>query len=337
MKLDFHTHGKLAKRLPFSTQYTDWLFDEAKNAGLDALCLTEHFNTLQFDELYGYLTYKSKREGDTLLLENGLRIFPGMETDIAEGGHVLTLGTVETIMELNQRLAPHKVPGNFLSFEKLMDLFREFDVLVGAAHPYRTGGHIPELPLEQLSRLDFLDLNGKDAAENRERTEQSTYALGKQLKKPVVGGSDTHQAAQYGCIYTDFDKDILTIPELYRQMRASHYQIIISEKAPFQVKTACVLKRSLKEIHALGGDYVEVLLGNGKDKKTGPSLNECIAAIHKTIVIDYAPKAKQMAERIEEAANEMVLKGFELVSVTTTASAKGILVFKKVRTSKNTF
>ena len=62
MKLDFHTHGKLAKRLPFSTQYTDWLFGEAKAAGLDALCLTEHFNTLQFDELYGYLLHQSKRK-----------------------------------------------------------------------------------------------------------------------------------------------------------------------------------------------------------------------------------------------------------------------------------
>ena len=69
MKLDFHTHGKLAKRLPFSTQYTDWLFGEAKEAGLDALCLTEHFNTLQFDEIYGYILKKSRREGDTLVLE----------------------------------------------------------------------------------------------------------------------------------------------------------------------------------------------------------------------------------------------------------------------------
>ena len=43
MYIDFHTHGKLAKKLPFSTVYTDWLFSEAKNAGLDALCLT---NTL---------------------------------------------------------------------------------------------------------------------------------------------------------------------------------------------------------------------------------------------------------------------------------------------------
>ena len=63
MKLDFHTHGKLAKRLPFSTVYTDWLFGEAKKAGLDALCLTEHFNTLQFDELYGYLSAKSTQIG----------------------------------------------------------------------------------------------------------------------------------------------------------------------------------------------------------------------------------------------------------------------------------
>ena len=40
MYIDFHTHGKLAKKLPLSTVYTDWLFGEARRAGLDALCLT---------------------------------------------------------------------------------------------------------------------------------------------------------------------------------------------------------------------------------------------------------------------------------------------------------
>ena len=42
MYMDFHTHGKLAKYLPFSTEYTDWLLREARRAGLDAICLTEH-------------------------------------------------------------------------------------------------------------------------------------------------------------------------------------------------------------------------------------------------------------------------------------------------------
>ena len=146
MKLDFHTHGKLAKRLPFSTVYTDWLFSEAKNAGLDALCLTEHFNTLQFDELYGYLATRSTREGDALVLENGLRVFPGMETDIAEGGHILSIGPLEAILELNQRLAPHKAPGNFLPFARLRDLFDQYPVVVGGAHPYREGGISPSCP-----------------------------------------------------------------------------------------------------------------------------------------------------------------------------------------------
>ena len=63
MRLDVHTHGKLAKKLPFSTTYTDWLLGEARRAGLDALCLTEHFNTLQFGDLYRYLTAVSRRSG----------------------------------------------------------------------------------------------------------------------------------------------------------------------------------------------------------------------------------------------------------------------------------
>lgn len=135
MYLDFHTHGKLAKKLPFSTAYTDWLFGEAKNAGLDALCLTEHFNTLQFDELYGYLMKTCRRDGDTLVTSGGLRIFAGMETDIAEGGHVLSLGTPEDILELNRRLEPNKEKGSFLPFEKLMNLFEKW----GRTHRKRRG------------------------------------------------------------------------------------------------------------------------------------------------------------------------------------------------------
>src|SRR5699024_2186941 len=167
-------------------------------------------------------------------------------TDIAEGGHILSLGSVETILELNRKLTPYKAPGSFLSFRKLMDLFRKYDVLVGAAHPYRAGGHIPELPREQLERLDFLDLNGKDVAEDRERAERLTRSLGERLHKPVVSGSDTHQAVQYGCIWREFAENSLTLDELRRQMSSGAYQIIVSEQAAFQVKTACILKRVLK-------------------------------------------------------------------------------------------
>ena len=49
---------------------------------------------------------------------------------------------------------------------------------------------------------------------------------------------------------------------------------------------------------------------------------------YKTIVIDYAPKAKKMAAAIEEKANEMASAGWELVTFSVTNSAKAILVFR---------
>lgn len=259
MYLDFHTHGKLAKKLPFSADYTHWLFSEAKGAGLDALCLTEHFNTWGFEKVYRYIEEHSDRDGETLLFD-GLRIFPGMETDIEEGGHILCIGTMEAVLELNKRLEPNKEKGKFLPFQELMNLFEQYPVLVGGGHPFRKGGHIPELEKAQLKRLHFLDLNGKDIAENRKRTEQLTQRFGKKIGKPVVGGSDTHQAVQYGCIRTKFSRSCNRIADLYEEMLAGRYEIVVSEQASFQVKTAGLLKRALKGIYALGGDYVSVLL-----------------------------------------------------------------------------
>ena len=60
----------------------------------------------------------------------------------------MSIGPLEAILELNQRLAPHKAPGNFLPFAQLRDLFDQYPVVVGGAHPYREGGHIPQLPRE---------------------------------------------------------------------------------------------------------------------------------------------------------------------------------------------
>lgn len=48
---------------------------------------------------------------------------------------------------------------------------------------------------------------------------------------------------------------------------------------------------------------------------------------YKTIVIDYAPKAKKMAATIENTANEKAQDGWELVTFSVTNSAKAILVF----------
>lgn len=49
---------------------------------------------------------------------------------------------------------------------------------------------------------------------------------------------------------------------------------------------------------------------------------------YRTVVIDYAPKAKEMASAIEHTANECAQNGWELVTFSVTNSAKAILVFR---------
>lgn len=51
--------------------------------------------------------------------------------------------------------------------------------------------------------------------------------------------------------------------------------------------------------------------------------------MYKTVVIEYSPKADNMAQKIEDKANEMLKNGYELVSMSITGTAKAILVFKK--------
>ena len=51
--------------------------------------------------------------------------------------------------------------------------------------------------------------------------------------------------------------------------------------------------------------------------------------MYQTVVIKYAPKAKDMAAQVEKAANEMEAKGYRLVSFVAMPSAKGVLVFHR--------
>ena len=51
--------------------------------------------------------------------------------------------------------------------------------------------------------------------------------------------------------------------------------------------------------------------------------------MYKTVVIEYSPKADDMAKKVEEKANDMLENGYELVTMSITGTAKAILVFKK--------
>ena len=52
--------------------------------------------------------------------------------------------------------------------------------------------------------------------------------------------------------------------------------------------------------------------------------------MYKTVVIEYSPKADDMAQKVEEKSNEMFQDNYELITMSITGTAKAILVFKKV-------
>lgn len=260
MNIDFHTHGKLAKYLAFSPDYTDWLFDAAKRAGLDAICLTEHFNTQGFHQVYADISARHPRTGDAFDVD-GLLVFPGMEVDIAESGHTLVLGPMEDILDFNGALEPNKDKRSFLPFDRLADEVERRGLHFGAAHPFRAPGRIPELAGSQLKRFEFVDLNGKDLSRDRTRTVERTYAFAERLGGvPVVSGSDTHQAFQYGCVVTRMKRSCTTFDELFEQVHRRSYQIALADDLEFRVTAAATLKRALKEIDRLGGSYVQTIL-----------------------------------------------------------------------------
>ena len=74
---------------------------------------------------------------------------------MAEGGHILSIGPLEAILELNRRLEPHKEKGSFLPFARLMDLFEEYPVVVGCGHPFRAPAMCPSCRRSSFAACNF--------------------------------------------------------------------------------------------------------------------------------------------------------------------------------------
>ena len=265
MRIDFHTHSKLAKKMPFSQKYTEGILYEAKRAGLDAICLTEHYGGTDLDKSFEYIIANMERCGDSFVYANGLKVFLGLEINAEEGGHFLTIGSAEQIQEIYHELGIYLQTKEHPTFAKILEIVKPRPVLFGVSHPFRInskGNAMPDLPEEQLKQLDFVDLNGKDVAHDKAGAETKVTALSERLGIPALAGSDTHQSFQFGCIYNQFEESFTTIAELREAVGRGAYSIVHGESAVLQVQAASLIKRTLKEIHALGGDYVSVYFGD---------------------------------------------------------------------------
>lgn len=246
MKIDFHTHVKISKTSQFMIPYFEDMVEEAKEAGLTAICMTEHFNTLRFFDMYDYLDSHYSYVNHHYDVR-GLKIFTGMEVDVKEVGHILILAHRDDIVKMRTALIPFEQKPDFIPFKELMNLADQYNTLRIGGHPLRESTPLTQHDPEQLKRLDALDLNGRDLfSQGQHPYIERLEAFAGELGLPIVGGSDTHQYLQYGIIVNESEQDCETVDELKQMIKARNYEIHISDDLDIKVKAARIVKKLIK-------------------------------------------------------------------------------------------
>lgn len=246
MNIDLHTHGKLSKKTHFSLEYFLSMVREAKENGLQAVALTEHFNTLNFTDMLDQLDYHFDYKNDYYLIE-GLKVFSGMEVDVANKGHILLIGNRMIIRDLRQQLEPHTTKDSFIPLEELLDRTDDFPLLRIGAHPMRESTPLTHHAVATLQRLDTLDVNAKDLFQYGFGMADKVQQFADELGLPVSAGSDSHQPLQFGSVINRLDHECHTAVQLRNELLNGNYQLEISPCLNVKVKAAQMMKELLKK------------------------------------------------------------------------------------------
>ncbi|RIX51081.1 PHP domain-containing protein [Paenibacillus nanensis] len=246
MNIDLHTHGKLSKKTEFSLDYFLSMAREAKDNGLHAVALTEHFNTRHFFDMMDQLDASFDYKGDYYEVD-GLRVFSGMEIDVKDTGHILIIANRDNIRDLRRSLENYTEKDRFIPFESLLDYTEGWPALRIGAHPTRLSTPLTHHAPALLSRLDSLDMNAKDLYEAGLNVANDVRMLAEKLQLPVTAGSDSHQPLQFGSVLNRFGTLCDTADELRSAVKSRRFETEISPCLHVKVKGAQMLKELLKQ------------------------------------------------------------------------------------------
>lgn len=210
MLIDMHNHTKVSSGC--SILEPKDLIEAARAAGLDAVCVTEHF------------LLEGATVTQALGRKLGFPVFRGVEARSAMGD-MLVYGY-------------HKDIPEGISLDDLCWYVHEAGGVVFAAHPYHTTGGWNLYAAMQGSGLDLdadwdklpvlreLDgietVNGNVADENNAKA----AALAARLGVPGIGGSDAHATHMVGRAATEFGRPIWTEADLVAALKAGAYRAV---------------------------------------------------------------------------------------------------------------
>ena len=203
MLIDLHTHTYPLSDDSFVS--VDDLIDRAKTLGLDGICLTEH------DQFWNLEEVKS------LSIRHEFLVLSGSEIN-TDAGHILVFGLQEYVFGMHKpaflRQVANKVGGVMI-----------------AAHPYRRryprGIHpSPEQVDEALDRATGEELFGAcqaiETLNGRGKPEENRFSqfLSQRLGLAGTGGSDVHREEHIGKACTRFHNRIASLDDLVRELNS---------------------------------------------------------------------------------------------------------------------
>ncbi|MGE5253976.1 MAG: PHP domain-containing protein [Planctomycetaceae bacterium] len=204
MRIDLHIHTR--PKSSCSSIDPPALLEEARRAGLDGICLTEHQNRW------------SPEEVDDLARGKGIRVFQGNEITTNQGD-ILVFGYDQDLKGV--------VP--------IQDLRKEVESAGGlmiAAHPFRGfllfGISQLQLDLAQACQRPVFQLVDGLEVYNSKVTELENDMAGRvaeRLGLLGVAGSDAHRPEDVGKCITTLEREVRTERELVDELRARRFTV----------------------------------------------------------------------------------------------------------------
>ena len=207
MLIDLHTHS-----YPYSDDSfmsVDELIEGSKSLGLDGICLTDHDTFWSDDEVH------------RLSIKHNFLILPGCEIN-TESGHVLVFGLGKYEFGMHRP-------------EFLQATVEKAGGAMIAAHPYRrrfleepaARPGVRDEMLEKARADGFFQMcQGIEGLNGRGLPIQNEFSqeLGSILSTNMTAGSDAHKVEQIGSVATEFERPVLCLQDLIRELRSGRYQ-----------------------------------------------------------------------------------------------------------------
>lgn len=210
MTIDLHVHtsrGSADSNIdPFA------LIDQARNIGLNGLCITEHNNVW------------TDRRLDCYARKRRVLLFRGMEVT-TEFGHVGVFGLrcyVAGIFSVRKLRRVTDEMGGFLianhPFRYRLDLNSRF--LSQSLPLDQTDPALAAQAIELFKYVDAIEaVNGACSKDENRFAAEAAKALGYK----VVGGSDSHRITTLGSAATIFERNVLTSRALLNELKEGRY------------------------------------------------------------------------------------------------------------------